>query len=919
MSPTSTSRFRGWIPFLVAGLVAAGLTVGGLTAAGVGPTQRPSSTALTIVGPHPKPLKHKLVYQSGTGNDSTCIRNQRLRPCLTIAKACTLARPNYVIYRIGGSPRRQGYKAACSASSEVANIWVDTNGGTCTYSSTQVAYVDAAACTDPAAAYSAIGANNGKLGLIKGGAYTTQWNFTTAMSKTLASGTCNFNYGGASDFSNCTTFRPASGETVTLAYNPGGASQVSQVKVCVDGLSLSGINITKTDFTEASTGDTISNNSVGVGSGDSSCQPGGNPPHDNYFGSNSYGGQAGASGGSVNVWFVGGTATGTDDQPWQYGGIGNNGGTPGVNHGGIVGVTFQGFNFVNDDSTHHHMECIHMDGQDDHVSMANIDLQSCPVEGIRFEAEAIGGGNGSMTNNLFENITCDSGATSGCLNPDCHDNNCTMTNNTVRFSSFSGTGFAPQTDCNLVGGRTCTSSGNKFYGNVATSCASSASTFGLGWASTYNVYTGTQSGICIGDATSVYSSTPSFLSPGTPNYDLHLNGSLQAADNLVPTGQVCPPTDSDGTARPQNTNCDAGAFERLLPVTPQSGASQATCSGGCSDPGYVPDATTVGCAHGSAITQNTTFHIVSLGDVNNGTTAECRQYGYLVPTNLNPSSSNQPAALLMANNPARTTCGTGGNDEFKTTFNQYGDGAVAAANRYIIVVLAKPCNPSRASWLHPAIDIPAGSSTTDGPYLAAVVSDIETRFHVDPNRVYLTGSSSGGGLVNGMACDTTYSTLFRGYGIDANTMPITGNTTTGPNNSTEVCPSTNQSFFYVNVQGMSDTQQNPAGVCLATHCLASLDENRRFWAAHMGCGATPSGSGSGTPFGTPSSSNTDYLYSSCAFGSPAQIVDIKKIATGTHGTAGVTTSPTYPGGTCTGCNDFYFQRDVIGYFYGSSW
>jgi hypothetical protein len=75
-----------------------------------------------------------------------------------------------------GTVRPQG--AACDAgadelggpSGETANIWIDTNGGTCTRNATPAAYNDAQACT-PAAAISAAQASD--LILIKGGSYSS--------------------------------------------------------------------------------------------------------------------------------------------------------------------------------------------------------------------------------------------------------------------------------------------------------------------------------------------------------------------------------------------------------------------------------------------------------------------------------------------------------------------------------------------------------------------------------------------------------------------------------------------------------------------------------------------------------------------------------------------------------------------------
>ncbi len=53
------------------------------------------------------------------------------------------------------------------------NVWVDTNGGTCTYSATAVAYNDAAACSSFQTAYAAVD-NTGDTICVKSGSYSTQ-------------------------------------------------------------------------------------------------------------------------------------------------------------------------------------------------------------------------------------------------------------------------------------------------------------------------------------------------------------------------------------------------------------------------------------------------------------------------------------------------------------------------------------------------------------------------------------------------------------------------------------------------------------------------------------------------------------------------------------------------------------------------
>lgn len=440
----------------------------------------------------------------------------------TVGAVVVLGGSAYTAYWLGAPGHPGGQVTA-----QTAHLWVATTGSaTCTRNASAVSYQDAVSggnvCDTGPDAYAA--ADLGDQVLVKGGTYTTRWNFTTAISKTGTTGTCDYNYGGSLDLSGCVLFKPASSDTVT--FNVTGTA-TGAIKICANFVAIENVTVAKTTYSEAGTGDTLSNTSVSVGSGDSTCQPGGAPPHDIYLHNINYGGQSSVLGGAYNVWRVGGTATGTNDLPWQMGGKGNNGATTGVHDSGIVGVTFRGYDFVNDDSANHHMECLHMDFWGDSNVVAGSSFQDCPVYSIRIEAE---GASGYQTNHLIENNFFDGQQ----LNFDCHDNGCTLTGNTVRFNSFNSASFQPTNDCALNAGNTCTASSNVYYGNLGGGCPSSATGFGGGWTTSYSVFAGAQTGICTGDATSNYSASVGYVSPGTPSYNLDLSGA-QTASGFVPS------------------------------------------------------------------------------------------------------------------------------------------------------------------------------------------------------------------------------------------------------------------------------------------------------------------------------------------------------------------------------------------------
>ena len=102
-----------------------------------------------------------------------------------------------------------------------ANLWVDTNGGTCARQATASAYVDAQACGSFNAAYAA--AQVGDLALIKSGSYGDQ----TINATSKASGSCDGYTIGAS-LSGCVTVK---------AETPGGV-QVSALRPTANYLRI---------------------------------------------------------------------------------------------------------------------------------------------------------------------------------------------------------------------------------------------------------------------------------------------------------------------------------------------------------------------------------------------------------------------------------------------------------------------------------------------------------------------------------------------------------------------------------------------------------------------------------------------------------------------------------------------------------
>jgi hypothetical protein len=426
-----------------------------------------------------------------------------------------------------------------------ANLWIDSNGGTCTRQPVASGYVDAAACSDGPAAYAK--AQLGDTILMASMNVTTVWNFDKTKAKNGSDGTCNYNNGVSSNLTQCITIAPAPGATVTFTV-PG--TLITQIVVCVDHLLMKDITINLTTYVESVTSHVIGNQALIVGNGGNACGTT-QAPHDDMFQDINYGGGAGAVGGAYNVWYVGGVAVETADTDWQMGGTGNNTVIPYAHNNGVVGMEFDGYNFVNHSygsPKPHHMECIHSTLGSDQIEIRGNKFIACPVES--YFAQGSGQTNIMIENNMFFGGNLGNGP----LKFDCTTNTgCTLSGITVRFNSFaSGTFLLLENAC---GGTapTCNISGNKVYGNIAPSCPSS--TLGVSgpagaWVMSYNIQTSSQSGICAGDSTSLYSQSPNFVDPLTPNYDLRMAGSGSWCA-FVPSGVSggIPVTDFDGATR----------------------------------------------------------------------------------------------------------------------------------------------------------------------------------------------------------------------------------------------------------------------------------------------------------------------------------------------------------------------------------
>lgn len=299
-----------------------------------------------------------------------------------------------------------------------------------------------------------------------------------------------------------------------------------------------------------------------------------------------------------------------------------------------------------------------------------------------------------------------------------------------------------------------------------------------------------------------------------------------------------------------------------------SGASQAVCTPSPCTPGPVP----VSSPHGAVTVR-----------ANNGTgTVIDRYYSVYRPNGLTNSPNNKAPAVLAFGRGA--ACGP---SEVSRLYNELRLQSIADANRFIVVYMTSQMAgaPSLCAWHHPAIDFPTPprDPLDDEPYVNAVLHDILNKENVDPQRIYATGASSGGAMVQAVACDPTNSLLIRGISAVSEYLPV--DISSGRPSGDPRCASANQHLFVQLQGGTADPNVPYGGICIPNHCVSSFAANLDFWRRHLGCttASTP------TLFGSPAQANREQLFTGCAFGTNYG-VDGVTVQNGVHAYSGLNDS-----------------------------
>jgi polyhydroxybutyrate depolymerase len=235
-----------------------------------------------------------------------------------------------------------------------------------------------------------------------------------------------------------------------------------------------------------------------------------------------------------------------------------------------------------------------------------------------------------------------------------------------------------------------------------------------------------------------------------------------------------------------------------------------------------------------------------------------RYYSVYRPDGLTNSPTNKAPAVLVFG--GSQGCGP---NEIARLYRGSRLQPIADANRLIVVYMTtQTARAPLCGWHHRAIDFPitARDSLDDEAYVTAVLDDIMFKQNVDPLRIYATGASSGGAMVQAVACDPANSVRIRGIAAVSEFMPvdISGGQPTGD----PMCPSSNQRLFVQLISGTADANVPYNGICIASHCLASFSATLDFWRRHLGCSAV----NTVTSFGTPQADNRKQTFTNCTFG-----------------------------------------------------
>jgi hypothetical protein len=414
----------------------------------------------------------------------------------------------------GGGLVYQTY-ADNSPASGTANLWVDTNGGTCTRQASAAGYVDAAACSSLDAAFDAASCSDTVL--IKGGTYGSQ----TITGAKSCSSTWTVGSSRGVTCTGCVKFAVESAATVALG-----------------GITTSGANYFQ--LSRGSGADLNVNGGWGiVGSGNSQIVQGADFVDDIFLNAGTPG-----PGPFTNIALVDGSVGGFTLAPGRFLAVYlQTCASCGPNATIASNILIDGVNFhdITTPNTADHTGVIRVDGGYDTVIVRNsnfydnITVTTSSVQTTNIGTGGIDPVNFQLINNYFGN----QGTATRSMNYNSALATCTD------YKILYNTSLIPL----YVFG--CTSeTGSVTAGNLAP-WAPGTDCFGT---HVKNLWSNGSSSGCGSDATAASAGLG-----GSSGFD------IQPGSAAIRAGETtyCPATDHDGNARPNpgETNCDAGAFE----------------------------------------------------------------------------------------------------------------------------------------------------------------------------------------------------------------------------------------------------------------------------------------------------------------------------------------------------------------------